>query len=96
MLDDAMIASLGFPRPLSGTRTLFRSGLELRGLVVRWLPPRRIGHFFTDDRNRTHPRDIGFPTSALHDSLRRKRAEAREVTPRIATLHRTLVDARLR
>jgi hypothetical protein len=95
MLDDAMIASFGFPRPLRGTRTLLRSGLELRGLVVRWLLPRRIGHFFADNRNRTHPRGYRIPDLGPHESLQRKRAEASEVTPRIATLHRTLVDAGL-
>jgi hypothetical protein len=56
MLDDAMISSFGFPKPIRGTRALLRAGLNLRGLVVRWLPPRRIGHFFSDNRNRTHPR----------------------------------------
>ena len=33
-----------------------RGGLKLRGRFVRFLPPRREPHFFTDDRNRTHPR----------------------------------------
>src|SRR5262249_29976886 len=55
MLDDSMIASFGFPRPLPGTRALLGAGLRARGRVVRWLPPRRQAHFFTDDRNRTHP-----------------------------------------
>jgi len=55
MLDDAMIASFGFPRPLPLTRPALRSLLKLRGRVVRWLPPRRTAHFFMDSRNRTHP-----------------------------------------
>ena len=55
MLDDAIIASFGFPRPLPFTRPLLRGALKLRGQMVRWLPPRRIAHFFTDDRNRTYP-----------------------------------------
>ena len=63
MLDEAMIDSFGFPKPLPATRTLLRAGLRLRGRVVRWLPPRRVGHFFTDNRNRTHPR--GYQISAL-------------------------------
>jgi hypothetical protein len=29
--------------------------LKLRGRAVRWLPPRKTAHFFTDNRNRTHP-----------------------------------------
>jgi len=63
MLDDAMIRSFGFPRPIPGTRALLRAGLMLRGRMVRWLPPRRKAHFFTDNRNRTHPR--GYDISAL-------------------------------
>ena len=55
MLDDEMIAAFGFPRPLPLTRGLLRFGLKARGRAVRWLPPRRQPHFFTDDRNRTHP-----------------------------------------
>ena len=66
MLDDDMIDSFGFPKPLPGTRALLRAGLKLRGAFVRWLPPRREAHFFTDDRNRTHPegyaiRELGPP-----------------------------------
>jgi len=55
MLDDSMIAAFGFPRPLPMTRTVLRFCLQARGRVVRWFPPRREPHFFTDDRNRTHP-----------------------------------------
>jgi hypothetical protein len=55
MLDDQMIAAFGFPRPLPLTRPLLRGALKLRGHAVRWFPPRREPHFFTDDRNRTHP-----------------------------------------
>jgi hypothetical protein len=63
MLDDAMIASFGFPRPLPGSRAALRAVLKLRGAIVRWLPPRRVPHFFTDDRNRTHPK--GYEIGAL-------------------------------
>jgi hypothetical protein len=55
MLDDEMLAAFGFPRPLPGTRALLRGALGLRGRVLRWFPPRTEPHFFTDDRNRTHP-----------------------------------------
>ena len=55
MLDDAMITSFGFPEPLPLTRPLLRASLKLRGRAVRWLPPRKTAHFFTDSRNRTHP-----------------------------------------
>jgi hypothetical protein len=54
MLDDQMIASFGFPKPLPLTRTMLGVALGARGRCVRWLPPRRKGHFFTDNKNRTH------------------------------------------
>ena len=55
MLDDSMIEAFGFPKPLPLTRPLLRGALKLRGRAVRFLPARRAPHFFTDDRNRTHP-----------------------------------------
>lgn len=55
MLDEEMITSFGFPKPLPLSRPLLRRLLRLRGQAVRWLPPRRTPHFFTDDRNRSHP-----------------------------------------
>jgi hypothetical protein len=55
MFDDETIAAFGFPRPLPLTSPLLRGALKLRGGVVRWLPPRREPHFFTDSPNRTHP-----------------------------------------
>jgi len=63
MLDDSMIEAFGFPKPLPMSRSLLRFGLRMRGHVVRWLPPRREPHFFTDDRNRTHPQ--GYEISKL-------------------------------
>ena len=55
MLDDEMIAAFGFPKPLPLTRPLLSGALKLRGFVVRFFPPLKEPHFFTDDRNRTHP-----------------------------------------
>ena len=55
MLDDAAITAFGFPRPLPFTRAALRGALKGRGAVVRWLPARTKPHFFTDNRNRTHP-----------------------------------------
>jgi hypothetical protein len=82
MLDEAMIASFGFPPPLPGTRALLAACLKLRGSVVRWLPPRREPHFFTDDRNRTWPGgyrigELGPPR--LIEGERRR--TARDTTP---------------
>ena len=61
MLDDAMIASFGFPKPLPFTRPLLKAGLKLRGRAVRWLPARRTAHFFTDNPNRTHRNGYEIP-----------------------------------
>jgi mpaB/rubber oxygenase-like protein len=55
LLDDAMLAAFGFPRPLPLSRQAVGAVLELRGRLVRWLPPRRAPNFFTDRPNRTHP-----------------------------------------
>ena len=76
MLDDAMIASFGFPRPLPGTRALLRAALTLRGRIVRRLPPRRRPHFFTDDPNRTYP--AGYRVGGLGPPrlIERERARA--------------------
>ncbi len=56
LLDDDMLRAFGFPRPLPGSRALVAGALRLRGAVVRWLPPRRTPSFFSDRRNRTHPK----------------------------------------
>jgi hypothetical protein len=55
MLDDQVLSAFGFPKPLPLTRPLLRGVLKLRGRLVGWLPPLDAPHFFTDDRNRTHP-----------------------------------------
>jgi hypothetical protein len=63
MLDDHMISAFRFPRPLPGTRAFLRAGLKARAAFVRRMPPRHEAHFFTDDRNRTHPN--GYEIGAL-------------------------------
>ena len=63
MLDDSMLQAFDFPKPLPLTRSLLRGSLKLRGAFVRFLPARRTPHFFTDDRNRTHPN--GYEVSTL-------------------------------
>lgn len=63
LLDDAMLQAFGFPKPLPLTRALIRGGLRWRGRAVRWLPPRRQPHFFTDNPNRTYPK--GYEISRL-------------------------------
>jgi len=63
LLDDKMLQAFGFPKPLPLTRPLLRGALRLRGRFVRWLPPRKKPHFFTDNPNRTHRR--GYEISKL-------------------------------
>jgi hypothetical protein len=81
MLDDEMIAAFGFPKPLPFTRPLLRATLKARGRALRWFPPRREPHFFTDDRNRTHPEgyqigELGPPKLVAAARRRRERDEA--------------------
>jgi hypothetical protein len=80
MLDDRMIAAFGFPKPLALTRAALRGALRLRGRAVRYFPPRRKPHFFTDSRNRTHPHgyrigELGPPRLVAAESNRRERNE---------------------
>ncbi len=80
LLDDAMIAAFGFPKPLPGTRAIASGALRLRGRLVRWLPPRREPHFFTDGRNRTYPSgyeigELGPPRLIAAEAKRRRRGE---------------------
>ena len=56
LLDDAMLASFGFPRPFGFMRQLVSGALKLRGRIVWILPVRKTPNFFTDRRNRTYPR----------------------------------------
>jgi hypothetical protein len=79
MLDDDMLAAFGFPKPLPGMRDLVGGALRLRGFLVRWLPPRREPHFFTDNRNRTHPQ--GYEIARLGPP-KLVAAEERSRTPR--------------
>ena len=55
LLDDAMLAAFGFPRPLPLSRPVVAGALRLRGWLVRWLPARRTPNFVTVRRNRTWP-----------------------------------------
>ena len=56
LLDDAMLAAFGFPRPLPLSRPVVSGALRLRGWLVRWLPARRTPNFVTVRRNRTWPK----------------------------------------
>lgn len=55
LLDDAMLASFGFPRPFVFVRKLVSGALIARGWIVRILPARKTPNFFTDRRNRSYP-----------------------------------------
>ena len=56
LLDDAMLAAFGFPRPLPLSRPVVSGTLRLRGWLVRWLPARRTPNFVTVRQNRTWPK----------------------------------------
>jgi hypothetical protein len=93
MFDDETVAAFGFPRPLPLTRPLLRGALKLRGGVVRWLPPRREPHFFTDSPNRTHPdgyriADLG-PRRLVDAERRRQTGDATDRRASDATRQRS-------
>jgi hypothetical protein len=80
LLDDDMIRAFGFPKPLPLTRPLIRGGLALRGRFMRFMPPRRTPHFFTDNLNRTHPQGyeigkLGPPTLIASDERTKSATE---------------------
>ncbi len=66
MLDERMLAAFGFPRPLGFMPPLARFALKMRGKIVRFFPPRKKPHFFTDIPNRTYPH--GYEISQLGPS----------------------------
>ena len=77
LLDDTMRDAFGFPRPHPLLSRMVLGSLVLRGRLVRWLPVRRRAHFFTDGRNRTHPKGYeiaGLGPERLRDAERRKQA----------------------
>lgn len=85
LLDDEMLAAFGFPRPLPLTRPMIGAVLRIRGALSGWLPPRREPHFFTDDRNRTHPH--GYEIAGLGPE-RLIQAERRRAPPPPVSLPR--------
>jgi len=77
LLDDTMRDAFGFPRPHPLLSRMVLGSLVLRGRLVRWLPVRRRARFFTDGRNRTHPKGYeiaGLGPERLRDAERRKQA----------------------
>ena len=77
LLDDTMRDAFGFPRPHPLLSRMVSGSLVLRGRLVRWLPVRRRARFFTDGRNRTHPKGYeiaGLGPERLRDAERRKQA----------------------
>ena len=83
LLDDDMLVSFGFPKPLPLTRPIIRRALGLRGRFIRWLPPRTAPHFFTDNPNRTHPHGyeiekLGPPRLVAKERERRERMDEQQ------------------
>lgn len=88
VLDDAMLDAFGFPRPAAATRAAIEALLRTRGRIAGWLPARREPNFFTDRRNRTHPRGyeiqaLGPP--ALIAAERARAARASSVPPPLSS-----------
>jgi ER-bound oxygenase mpaB/B'/Rubber oxygenase, catalytic domain len=82
LLDDAMLASFGFPRPFGFMRRLVSGALKLRGRIVRILPARKTPDFFTDRRNRTYPRGYEIaklgPPNVDHNSCKQSSQHERD------------------
>ena len=76
MLDQKILDSFGFPRPLPLMRSLLAAILRARGRVVRCLPPRRVPHFFTDGKVRTYPRGYDIASLGPPRLVARERNEA--------------------
>jgi ER-bound oxygenase mpaB/B'/Rubber oxygenase, catalytic domain len=79
LLDDSMIEAFGFPQPHPLLRRMVGGSLALRGRLVRFLPVRRRPNFFTDLRNRTHPKGyeiVGLGPERLREAERRKQPPA--------------------
>jgi hypothetical protein len=55
MMDDAMIAGFGFPRPSWLMRRLVPGALRLRAVALRFLPKRRRPFLRTEMKHRTYP-----------------------------------------
>ncbi len=55
MMDDRLLAAVGFPRPADSTRQLVEGVLRLRARVLRMLPPRRRPRLITRQKHRTYP-----------------------------------------
>ena len=63
MLEERMLVAFGFPRTFPFMPSLARFALKLRGQIVRFFPPRKKPHFFTDIPSRTYPH--GYEISKL-------------------------------
>ncbi|HRP96812.1 MAG TPA: oxygenase MpaB family protein [Rhodocyclaceae bacterium] len=55
LLDEAMLDAFGFRKPNAWFRRAVCGGLKVRAWAVRHLPPRKKAHFFSHDRNHSHP-----------------------------------------
>jgi hypothetical protein len=55
VLDESLLDALGLPRQPRWFVRLVQSGLRARGRLMRFLPPRKPGDWFTHDASRTYP-----------------------------------------
>ncbi|HEX6385125.1 MAG TPA: oxygenase MpaB family protein, partial [Anaerolineae bacterium] len=55
VMDDRLLAAVGFPRPHPRVRQLVEGALKLRGRIIRFLPPRRQPRLLTRQKHPTYP-----------------------------------------
>lgn len=72
---DARIA-FGFSEPPPGLGAIASAALKARARVIRFFPPRKKSHFFTEGRIRTYPNGYQLSDLGPPRFLERKRAQA--------------------
>ncbi|MGQ0602563.1 MAG: oxygenase MpaB family protein [Anaerolineales bacterium] len=55
LMDDALLAAFRYPTPPAWLRGLVQGALQLRGRLIRWLPPRTRPRLRTAQPHRTYP-----------------------------------------
>lgn len=55
LMDDPLLAAVGFPQPPRGWRWLVRKAFRLRAALVRWMPRRRQPFLLTQTAVRSYP-----------------------------------------
>ena len=69
MLDNNLREAFGFPKALPGLGWLVNSALKLRGLLLRFVPPRRTPYHFSEVKNRTYPQGFSVNDFGPHEAV---------------------------